>query len=57
MGSDTTAFRHYSSDFIVDPDFEKSSFDNLIGNIGVCSENLEELSRIELYLKVSLVKY
>ncbi|MCC0718445.1 HAD family hydrolase [Clostridioides sp. ZZV14-6105] len=52
VDSDTTAFRHYSSDFIVDPDFEKrDSFDNLIGNIGICSENLEELSRIELYLK------
>lgn len=52
VDSDTTAFRHYSSDFIVDPNFEKrDSFDNLIGNIGICSENLEELSRIELYLK------
>lgn len=52
MGSDIIVFRYYFSDFIVDLDFEKrSSFDNFIGNIGVCFENLEELFRIEFYLK------
>lgn len=45
-------FKHYTSDFIVDPNFiKKDSFDNLVGNIGIVCDNLDELGRIELYFK------
>ena len=45
-------FNQYSSDYIVDPDFiNRDSFEEKIGNIGVISEDIEELSRIELYLE------
>lgn len=45
-------FNYYSDDYIVDPDFiKKESFDNGVGNIGVISNDIEELCRIELYLK------
>ncbi|MGL5314717.1 MAG: HAD family hydrolase [Peptostreptococcaceae bacterium] len=42
----------YTSDYIIDPDFTKREcFENEIGNIGVISEDVEELARIELYLE------
>lgn len=45
-------FKIYSDDFIVDPSFaEKKEFSSLVGNIGVVSDDLEELNRIELYYK------
>lgn len=45
-------FKHYSNDFILDPNFlKRDKFDNLVGNIGIVSDDVEELTRIELYLK------
>lgn len=45
-------FSIYSSDYVIDEEFVKrDSFDNLVGNIGVVSDDIEELSRIELYLQ------
>ena len=46
------AFKHYSKDYVYDPDFsKKESFDNMIGNIGVACEDPKELERIEVLLK------
>ncbi|MGL5330375.1 MAG: HAD family hydrolase [Peptostreptococcaceae bacterium] len=45
-------FKMYTSDYIIDPEFiKKESFNNLVGNIGVISKDIEELCRIELYLQ------
>ena len=41
----------YGNEYIIDKNFiNRDSFNNDIGNIGVRSEDVEELSRIELYL-------
>ncbi|RDY29484.1 HAD family phosphatase [Romboutsia weinsteinii] len=49
---DTDAFNIYSTDVIIDKKFvTRDRFDNLVGNIGVVSEDVKELNRIELYLK------
>ncbi|MEF9992548.1 MAG: HAD family hydrolase [Romboutsia sp.] len=49
-GEDT--FKRYTSEFTLDPDFtNRDSFNNLVGNIGIVSGDIEELNRIELYLK------
>lgn len=43
---------NYNSEYIIDKEFlNKDSFDNLVGNIGVMSDDIEELNRVELYLK------
>ena len=45
-------FNQYSTDYIIDPEFiNRDSFNNEVGNIGVISDDIEELSRIELYLE------
>lgn len=44
--------KSYTSDYVIDKDFiNRDKFDNLVGNIGVISQDIEELNRIELYLK------
>lgn len=49
-GSDVFSF--YSSDYVIDPEFvNRESFDSLVGNIGIISDDIEELNRVELYLK------
>lgn len=49
---DIHTFKKYTSDYIINPKFvNQDSFDNLVGNIGVVSNDEEELYRIELYLK------
>jgi len=49
---DIHTFKKYTNDYIIDPNFiNQGSFDNLVGNIGVVSNDEEELYRIELYLK------
>ncbi|MGL6104739.1 HAD family hydrolase [Romboutsia sp.] len=45
-------FNYYSEDYIIDPDFiNRDSFESAVGNIGIISSDIEELSRIELYLE------
>ncbi|WP_195939563.1 HAD family hydrolase [Romboutsia sp. 1001713B170131_170501_G6] len=45
-------FSKYTNNYILDKEFiHRKSFDNLIGNIGVVSDNIEELSKIEIDLK------
>jgi len=49
---DIHTVKTYTNDYIIDPKFvNKDSFDNLIGNIGIVSNDEDELYRIELYLK------
>ena len=45
-------FNRYTNEYIVDKEFlNRDNYDNLIGNIGIVSQDVEELGRIELYLK------
>lgn len=45
-------FNYYTNDFIVDTEFvNRHTFNNLVGNIGIVSNDIDELSRLELYLK------
>ena len=45
-------FNKYTSEYIIDKDFGKrGKYDNLIGNIGIVSQDVDELGRLELYLK------
>lgn len=45
-------FSKYTNEYIVDKEFiNKGNYNNLIGNIGIVSQDVEELGRIELYLK------
>ena len=45
-------FKHYSNDYILDKDFiKRETFDNLVGNIGILSDNMDELKRMEYYYK------
>ncbi|MEG1409001.1 HAD family hydrolase [Clostridium sp.] len=45
-------FNHYSNDYVLDPDFlKRESFDDLVGNVGIVSDDLNELKRIEYYYK------
>ena len=45
------AFNKYTNDYIIDEEFiNKKSFGNLVRNIGIISDDIEELCRIELYL-------
>ena len=49
---DIQKIKSYTNDYIIDPKFiNKDSFEDLIGNIGVVSNDLDELYTIELYLK------
>ncbi|HSQ89624.1 HAD family hydrolase [Romboutsia sp.] len=49
---DIHTLKKYTNDYIIDPKFiNQGSFDNLVGNIGIVSNNEDELYRIELYLK------
>ncbi len=42
----------YDRDCIVDSNFfNKESYNNLVGNIGIISDNIDELARMELYYK------
>jgi len=42
----------YDRDCIVDSNFfNKESYNNLVGNIGIISDNIDELKRMELYYK------
>ena len=43
----------YDRDCIVDSNFfNKESYNNLVGNIGIISDNIDELKRMELYYKI-----
>lgn len=45
-------FEHYDKDYILDSEFiKRDSFDNLVGNVGIVSEDMDELKRIEDYYK------
>lgn len=45
-------FNKYTNEYIIDKEFiNKGKYDNLIGNIGIVSQDIEELNRIELYFK------
>ncbi|WP_455538309.1 HAD family hydrolase [Terrisporobacter sp.] len=45
-------FDYYSSDYILDKElFKKDSFDNLVGNVGILSDDINELKRLEYYYK------
>lgn len=45
-------FKTYSNEYIVDKEFSnKDTYDNLVGNIGIVSQDIEELYRLELFLK------
>ncbi len=51
LTNDDNVLNKYTSDYIIDKQFiKKDKFDNNISNIGVVSKDIEELSRIELYL-------
>lgn len=46
------AFSNYTMDYILDKEiFKKESFDNLVGNVGIVSDNMDELKRLEYYYK------
>ncbi len=50
--NDSKGLKRYTNEYIIDGDFiKRETFDNAVGNIGVVSENIDELCRIELYLK------
>ena len=45
-------FSHYTKDYILDKEiFKKENFDNLVGNVGIVSDNMDELKRLESYYK------
>ena len=45
-------FNYYSNDYVLDEElFKKDSFDNLVGNVGILSDNIDELKRLEYYYK------
>lgn len=45
-------FEHYDKDYILDGEFiKRDSFDNLVGNVGIISDDMDELKRIEYYYK------
>ena len=45
-------FEYYSNDYIVDKEiFKRESFDNLVGNVGILSEDMDELKRLEYFYK------
>ena len=45
-------FRYYTKDYILDKEiFKKEEFDNLVGNVGIVSDNMDELKRLESYYK------
>lgn len=45
-------FEYYSNDYIVDEEiFKRESFDNLVGNVGILSEDMDELKRLEYFYK------
>lgn len=49
-GEDT--FSNYTMDYILDKEmFTKDSFNNLVGNIGIVSDDMNELKRLEYYYK------
>lgn len=45
-------FNHYTNDYILDKEIlKKEKFDNLVGNVGIVSDNINELKRLEYYYK------
>ena len=45
-------FDYYSKDYIVDKDlFKGDDFGNLVGNVGILSDNMDELKRLEYFYK------
>lgn len=49
---DDNILNKYGNKYIVDESFiNRESYNNLVGNIGITSEDIEELSRIHLYLE------
>ena len=45
-------FDYYSNDYIIDEEiFKKDTFDNLVGNVGILSDNMDELKRLEYFYK------
>lgn len=45
-------FGNYTKDYILDKEmFKKEKFDNLVGNVGIVSNNMDELKRLEYYYK------
>lgn len=45
-------FSYYTKDYILDKEiFNKESFENLVGNVGIVSDNMDELKRLEYYYK------
>ena len=45
-------FDYYSKDYIVDKDlFKGYDFGNLVGNVGILSDNMDELKRLEYFYK------
>ncbi len=53
LAQEEDCFKNYSRSYTIDEDFiKRDSFDDKIGNIGVVSKDIEELSRIEMYMKL-----
>jgi Cof subfamily protein (haloacid dehalogenase superfamily) len=45
-------FKIYTNEYVVDKDFlNKETYNNLVGNIGIVSQDIEELYRLELFYK------
>lgn len=45
-------FGNYTKDYILDKEmFKKEKFNNLVGNVGIVSNNMDELKRLEYYYK------
>lgn len=45
-------FNHYTKDYILDKEIlKREEFDSLVGNVGIVSDNMDELKRLELQYK------
>ncbi|MPM33307.1 hypothetical protein SDC9_79880 [bioreactor metagenome] len=52
MSGGGEVFGNYTKDYILDKEmFKKEKFDNLVGNVGIVSNNMDELKRLEYYYK------
>lgn len=46
------SFISYTNDYLLDEElFKRDSFDSLVGNVGILSDNINELKRLEYYYK------
>lgn len=45
-------FNYYTNDYVIDREiFKQKKFNNLVGNVGIVSNNMDELKRLEYYYK------